>query len=435
MTSLLPSAVKPAGSRDRRSASPAPAVGQDQRSLTVVATLGGAAAAAIPLAMCLAVGLIGWFNTDGGAHGTPRDGLRMGALGWLMGHGSGVGIDGVAITLVPLGITAIAVLSIWRVGHRVGDELSAYGPDAGRIDDGERDWTVPAATVLFAVGYCVAAVVTVTLAATPATNPSAERVLAWSMVLSVLMGGVAIAIGSGRAAIWASTLPDTLRATSATCRQILLVWAWLCLATFVVALVADLSTAANVLSQLGVDAGDATLLSMLSLTVLPNAVAFAGSFLLGPGFTVGAATIVSPSVVVLGPLPMLPMFAALPEAGTPSGWIGLLLLTPVLVGVAGAVRAQRRIPTLRWSEGAIRGGSGGVLAGFVFGVFAALAGGAIGPGRMREVAPLAGEALVHAVTAFGLGGLVGGLLVTWWQRRAARTLEAPALETAGPSTG
>jgi hypothetical protein len=31
---------------------------------------------------------------------------------------------------------------------------------------------------------------------------------------------------------------------------------------------------------------------------------------------------------------------------------------------------------------------------------------------------------VHAITAFGVGGLVGGLVMTWWQRRHA-------LESAG----
>ena len=35
-------------------------------------------------------GSIGWFLTDAGAHGAPRDGLRVGATGWLMAHGSGV---------------------------------------------------------------------------------------------------------------------------------------------------------------------------------------------------------------------------------------------------------------------------------------------------------------------------------------------------------
>ena len=56
-----------------------------------------------------------------------------------------------------------------------------------------------------------------------------------------------------------------------------------------------------------------------------------------------------------------------------------------------------------------------------FTVLAALAGGAAGPGRMRDVSPLAGDVLVQCLTTFGLGGLLGGLAMTAWQRRAART--------------
>jgi hypothetical protein len=59
-----------------------------------------------------------------------------------------------------------------------------------------------------------------------------------------------------------------------------------------------------------------------------------------------------------------------------------------------------------------------MLAGVLFGVLALLAGGAVGPGRMSDVGPLVGAVVVHAVTAFGIGGLVGGLLATWWQRRS-----------------
>ena len=57
-------------------------------------------------------------------------------------------------------------------------------------------------------------------------------------------------------------------------------------------------------------------------------------------------------------------------------------------------------------------------------MLAALAGGAVGPGRMRDVAPLAGEVMVHAIASFGLGGLLGGLAMTWWQRRALRDADA-----------
>jgi hypothetical protein len=56
----------------------------------------------------------------------------------------------------------------------------------------------------------------------------------------------------------------------------------------------------------------------------------------------------------------------------------------------------------------------------LFGLIASLSGGAVGPGRMRTVGPDSFEVLVHAITAFGIGGLVGGLLMTAWLRRAAR---------------
>ena len=44
---------------------------------------------------------------------------------------------------------------------------------------------------------------------------------------------------------------------------------------------------------------------------------------------------------------------------------------------------------------------------------------------MTDVGPLAGAVLVHAVTAFGIGGLIGGLVATWWQRRRLEPLPEP----------
>ena len=140
MTSLL------ADRRDR-AASP-----RTQRPLALIATLGGAAAALAPLLVCVAVGIIGWFAADAGAHGVPRDGMRMGAVAWLMAHGSGITVGGVPVGVVPLGLTAICAWSMWRLGHRVGDALSGHGPDADRISDGERDLTVPVAVGMFVVG-------------------------------------------------------------------------------------------------------------------------------------------------------------------------------------------------------------------------------------------------------------------------------------------
>lgn len=421
MTSLLPPSA-PARSRSAAEVSRDLAT---RRPLVLVATLGGVAAAASTLLVCLAVGVVGWFLTDAGAHGTPRDGLRTGALGWLLAHGSGISVEGVAVTIVPLGITALCAWAIWRVGHRVGESVSGHGPDALGIADGERDFTVPVAAVLFTTGYAVTAAVTAALAGSVATSPDTGAVVLWSLVLTLAFGATAIAAGSGRAAIWASFVPVWVRAALSACRRILVTWLALSFAVFAVALVLDFSTAVNVMSQLHTDAGDATLFTLLSATVLPNATIFSGSYLLGPGFTVGVGTLVSPGAVLIGPLPMFPLLAALPDSGGPAGWTTYLVAVPFLVAAWGAARAQRLLPTTRWEEGAVRGCFGGVAAGLLFGILAAVAGGAVGPGRMRDVEPFAFDVLVHAITAFGIGGLVGGLLMTWWQRRAARA-EDPA---------
>jgi hypothetical protein len=398
-----------------------------RRPLVLVASLGGVAAAASTLVVCLAVGVIGWFLTDAGAHGAPRDGLRAGALGWLMGHGSGVHVQGVAVTAVPLGITLLCAWAAWRIGHRVGDSVSGHGPDADRIADGERDWTVPTAAGLFALGYLSTAVVTLILAGTPETAPDGGRVVLWSLLLSGSFGGSAIAVGSGRAAIWAALLPPTVRGAAAVCFRILRTWLVVAALVFTVAFVVDFSTAANVMSQLHTSAGDATLFTALTATVVPNAVVFSGSYLLGPGFTVGVHTIVSPTAVTIGPLPMFPLLAALPDTGPTPGWTPWLMVLPVLVAGYAAARSQVRMPTRRWEEGAVRGCAGGVVAGIAFGLLAGIAGGAVGPGRMRDVGPLSFDVLVHAITAFGIGGLLGGLAMTWWQRRAAgrASLDSP----------
>jgi len=425
MTSLLPSRAETSTALEgtRR-----PTPGElrrelrQRRPLVLLASAAGVVAASATLTVCLALGVMGWFLTDAGTHGSPRDGLRVGALGWLMAHGSGVHVQGAVVTLIPLGITLVCAWTIWRIGHRLGDAVSGHGPDADRIVDGERDWTVPVAAMLFTAGYVVVAAVVATVASTQATQPDTGRVVGACLLLCGLVGAPAIAVGSGRAAIWTATLPPSVAATAAACRSVLAAWLAVSALAFSVALVLDFDTALNVLSQLHTDAGATVLLGVVSLLVLPNAVAFSGSYLLGPGFTVGVHTIVAPAEVSIGALPMFPMLAALPDAGPTPAWTSWLVAVPPVVAALAVARAHRRRPTRRWEEGALHGCAGGMLAGVLFAVIALLAGGAVGPGRMSDVGPLAFAVLLHAITAFGIGGLVGGLGATWWHRRRTAAL-------------
>ena len=219
--------------------------------------------------------------------------------------------------------------------------------------------------------------------------PSSTRVVLWSVLLCLVVGGASIAIGAGRAAIWTAFLPLSLRAASTVCLKVVSTFLLVSAATLLVALAIDLGAALNVMSALHTDPGEASLYSGLTLVALPNAVLFAGSYLLGPGFAVGTATVASPTAVVLGPVPMFPLLAALPDDGAPASWVALLLLVPPVVAAYAAARVHRLYPTTRWEEGAVRGCAGGILAGLVVG------GLRLPRGRLRRTRPDAGRRTVR----------------------------------------
>jgi len=404
-----------------------------RRPLTLLATAGGAAAAGAVLVTCMGVAVVGWFLSDGGAHGEPSDALRVATLTWLMAHGSGVVVEGARLTAVPLGLTLLCAWVTWRFGLRVGEAVSSHGPDADALADGERDWTVAMATALFASAYVVLAVAAGVLADTGTTAPSLPSVLAWSLVLSGGVGGAAIAVGSGRAAVWLALAPSAARATAQTTVAVVGWFLVASAAAFLVALALDLGAAINVFSRLHTGPGESVVLLLLILAVVPNAVVHGGAYLLGPGFAVGTGTAVSPSVVAIGPVPMFPLLAALPDNGPTPAWAPWLVVLPVLVAAVAVARSQRRHPVLAWDQALLRGGSAGVLAGVVVAFLASIAGGAVGPGRMAHVGPDAGEVLVSAIVAFGIGGLLGSAYATWRARRRPEDVPEPASEPADES--
>ena len=397
--------------------SPAPT-----RPLPLIAVGGGLVAAMITLAGSLTVGMLGWFLADSGAHGAPRDGLRIGALGWLSAHRSAVTIERVSVTMVPLLVTLLCAIVVWKVAQRGGDVLSGHGPDADRLADGERDWTVPVATGGFATGY--GAVLLVTQALLADSGASLLRVLLALLVLTGVLVFPAVAAGSGRAAIWASQLPSAVVPAALATRRVVLWFCGTALALLVAALALNAGTFVNVISQLQLNKGGVVAYLGLTLVLVPNAVLCAGSYLLGGGFAVGVGTTVAPSGVVVGALPLFPLLAAVPGSGEVPVWSSALIAVPVLVAACAVGVTQRRFPTVRWEEGIVRGLGAGVAAGVVVVALLMLAGGSVGPGRMQQVGPFLFDALLHAITSFGLGGLIGGVALTWWQRRSLARSDA-----------
>ncbi len=384
-----------------------------------VAALGSAGSALVLLwVVCLAA----WYSSDGGGHGTSTAALRIGTDAWLLGHASGLTTRGVTITAVPLGVTLLSGLvcyrwARWAASSQV-DDLRGAGHCA----------------VVFSGVYAVTAMVAALLVSVPGASPGALRAFAGALLLSAASGGMGLVAGAGLRGRVRSWLPVELR--SAAYGGLITVLATCACAVVVVlgSLAWHGATAVRVVDRLDGGVSGAVFSVLVSLLLLPNAVALTSSWLLGPGFAVGTATVVSPSAVALGPVPAVPLLAALPASGTPSPWLGTVLVLPLLAGGWGAWRAGRRLPTGSWLQGALRGLAGGVVAALVLSVLVALAGGAVGPGRMTDLGAPLDEVALLALAAFTAGGAVGGPAATWWTRRHeiqdAEPLERPPLRPA-----
>jgi hypothetical protein len=154
------------------------------------------------------------------------------------------------------------------------------------------------------------------------------------------------------------------------------------------------------------------LLLLASLCYLPNSVIWAVAYMLGPGFSFGIGTVVSPSGAALGAIPAFPMLAALPvgsKAAFPA-WLGFfVLMTPYLAGALAGLMTVRIAPTPSLEAAPLWGLVTGTLTAVVIGFCAKFSGGPLGAGRLASVGPSGGEAGLVAVLEVGVtAALVAG---------------------------
>lgn len=138
------------------------------------------------------------------------------------------------------------------------------------------------------------------------------------------------------------------------------------------------SEVAEAYRELAPDLGAGIGATLLALAYLPNAVVGGLSWVVGPGFTVGAAT-VSPFGVSAGVPSVFPLLAALPDASPPA-WAALALAGPIGVGVATGIVARRSEDS---ALPVVAAGVGG--AAVVVGLLGALAGGRLAAGPYDPV--------------------------------------------------
>jgi hypothetical protein len=163
------------------------------------------------------------------------------------------------------------------------------------------------------------------------------------------------------------------------------------------------------------------LLLLGQLAYIPNAVIWGISFMLGPGFAVGAGTVIAPSGSALGSVPSLPMLAALPtgvHAAVPAPLSVAVLVVPYLAGVVGGLIMMAAAPTLELEKAPLWGFGCGTLTGCVLGVMSAFAGGPLGGGRLTAVGPSGWQVALVATLEVGVGAAVAAGVANWLRLRS-----------------
>ncbi len=379
------------------------------RGQALAAAFAAVRAAAIGLGVCMAAALAGWFLAQGGGHGQATDALRIGADGWLSGHGATIDAAAGPLGITPLGLTLLFLV----VGHRSGRRAAAETAEVR---------TLGAAAPLLVVGcavYVVLALLVAVFCSRTGAEPRLLPALGGALVVGALGLGTGLARGSGLLDALVERVPDRARDAA----EVALASAGLLLAAGALVVLVGLATSftqlANVFTALDLTPGNALVLLVVSALVVPNAALLGVAYLAGPGFAVGTGTSVTATSVALGPLPAFPLLAALPATGTNPGWMGVLFAVPGLCAAIAAGLAQSRSEDPAWDAVAVRGFAGGLAGAVLLWLAVRMAGGPMGTGRMADIGAPAGGILVTLGGAMALGGLLGALVVALWQRRRA----------------
>jgi hypothetical protein len=365
------------------------------------------AAAAGGLAVLVTLTAIGWITAPHVGLGGGLSGvLRSAGVLWLVAHHVEVTVRGVGrIGLLPLGLVLLPGALLERAGRWM-----AHAGHVTTLPD------VAFAGAAIAFPYALFTGAVAVACRTPAQSSSLWQAVCTGFLLALVAGGFGAARGLAPWRTLAALLPSRSRSV------ILGTVAALAVLTALGALLAGVSLALHLraykeaVASLAPGAGGSVLLLLAGLGYLPNSVIWAIAYTLGPGFSFGMGTAVSPSGSALGAIPAFPMLAALPvgaRAAFPP-WLGFFVLAaPYLAGALAGLITVRIAPTPLLEAAPLWGLVSGSLAGVVIGFAAKFSGGPLGSGRLATVGPVGAEAGLVAVLEVGVTAAVVAGAANW----------------------
>ncbi|WP_455011076.1 cell division protein PerM, partial [Nocardiopsis protaetiae] len=382
-----------------------------------------ATAAGIGLAVIVTLTMVGWVAAPHDTFGEEIVDLLQGAvLAWLVGHHVSFAVPEGSISLLPIGLVLLPGLLLYRAGRWV-----ARNCEIARLRHVHR------AAIAVAGPYAAIAGTLALLARTDTVEPSMPRALLMGFVIAFLAGGLGVLRQLMRdKGVVARDLLGLMPARSRSLlvgmlasTGTLLLGGFL---LFLVALAVSLPEAAETTRLLAPGWVGGLLLLLIQLAYLPNAVVFAVCYALGPGFAVGEMTVVAPTGVSVGPLPMLPMLAALPENGAAPVVSLAALAVPFIAGGVGGVLTQRSAPDVVSEAAPLWGFVCGVTTGLLCAALGELAGGSLGGQRLSDVGPSAWQVGLVAALEVGVAAAIAAWVANWWytRRSPAAAAESPA---------
>ncbi|WP_449405549.1 cell division protein PerM [Marinitenerispora sediminis] len=348
--------------------------------------------------------LIGWVAAPHATFGEDiGDVFRVAVQAWLVGNHAGFAIPGGHVGLLPIGLLVLPGLLLYRSGRWLA--RSCHLPRLRHVFQ---------AALALAGPYAAISGTLALVGQTEVVRPSMVQALASGFLLASVAGGLGVLrqLLKDKEIPWSRLLgimparPRSLLVGTLSATSTLLVSGAL---LFFAALLMSMREAVDVTQELAPGPVGGALLLVIQLLYLPNAVIFAMSYTVGPGFTVGADTIVAPTGVALGPLPQLPMLAALPESGAAPVASLVALAAPFVAGGVGGALTLRSAPTVVSEAAPLWGLVCGVTTGLACAGLSVLAGGSIGAERLAEVGPSAWQ--VGLITALEVG--VSAAVVAW----------------------
>ncbi|WP_344834184.1 cell division protein PerM [Actinocorallia longicatena] len=407
-----PAAKTPADGEARRGLGGGPA-----RPLAVTGMVGAAWCVGLGLVVLTTVTLVGWIAA-------PRTGLGEGLPGvfrtavnfWLVSHHAGFSVPSGRVGLLPLGLILLPGGLLYRSGGWVIRAAeSRYRQRVGVVQ----------VSLLLAAPYATFAVMLALIARTPALRPSPGEAFVACFSLAFVAGGLgaARALSASRGKVRSGVgallrlLPDRPRSVVMGllgAMAVLIASGALLIGS---SLALHHREAGDVYALLAPGAVGGALLILVEIAYLPNAVIWGMAFAVGPGFSVGAGTSVSPTGVFLGALPSFPPLAALPQPG-PAPLLSLLaLLAPFAAGAVGGTLVVRAMPSTVPEAAPLWGFVSGVATGGVMFVLAALSGGPLGGGRMATMGPSPWQIGLLTALEVGLAAACAAWIANWWLLR------------------